>query len=148
MRKFGSEKGRFYAQYLKKLKRCRPWRSSPWVARDPGKDHFFLSPGGVTESEQRQTKLASHTENLRTSGNLGSTSFPRRLRRQFIPKRVGRRLLAVGETANDAASSLRNWPRAPLCVPEMKDVCKARFSADGLGMLDLARLILHHHRED
>lgn len=45
MRKFGSETGRFYAQYLKKLKRCPPWRSSPWVARDPGKDHFFLSPG-------------------------------------------------------------------------------------------------------
>lgn len=99
----------------------------------PRERSLFPQPRGVTQSEQRQTKLASHTGNLRISGNLGSTSFPRRLRRQFIPKRVGRRLLAVGETANEAVSSLRNWTRAPLCIPEMKDICKAWFSADGLG---------------
>ena len=99
----------------------------------PRETSLFPQPRGVTQSEQPQTKLASHPGNPRTSGNLGSTSFPRRLRRRFIPKSVGRRLLAVGETANEAVSSLRGWPRTPLRVPEVKDICLAWFSADGLG---------------
>ena len=65
--------------------------------------NYFHSPRGVIQLEQRQTKLASHTGNLRISENL-STSFPQLLRRQLIPRRVGRRLLAVGETANEAVS--------------------------------------------
>ena len=63
--------------------------------------NYFLSPRGVTQLEQRKTKLASRTGNLRISENL-SLSFPQLLRRRLIPRRVGRRLLAVGETANEA----------------------------------------------
>lgn len=118
-----------------RLKRSPPWRSSPWVVRDPGKDHFLTistAPGvsyswnsdklswlltlGISEYQRTWARVSLNCWDASWSqGESGAVCWP-------LVKRQTKPCLAA-----------RDWPRAPLCIPEMKDICKAWFSADGRG---------------